>query len=327
MLALNRIANVTCMRARTLHTHASRCLCSLSSTPLGATFHRTQAQATDSLCKTPGRGRKGLTSISTSSAVASAQSVCGKESAMSKGTVLICLSGADHIRTQDGKPKETGFFLKELGAPLIKVLEAGYDVQFANPTGEAPHMDPLSDNKIWFMPSFSEKEAEKELLDKMGVEKNFKNPTKFSDISDNQLQSYAGVLIPGGHAPMTDLWSDKDMGRILLHFHKEQKPTATMCHGPIALLSTKVADQDSPWAYDGYEMTCYSNTEEKTNELLFGSKLQFKAEDTLRENGAVMKEAFPMMPKVTVDRELITAQQPSSAVAFGEAFVKALTKG
>lgn len=184
MLALNRIANVTCMRARTLHTHASRCLCSLSSTPLGATFHRTQAQATDSLCKTPGRGRKGLTSISTSSvctacmrmplgkqaerppirasvhgtrhatlsqAVASAQSVCGKESAMSKGTVLICLSGADHIRytsadvqlpdsdtslqpsdycrTQDGKPKETGFFLKELGAPLIKVLEAGYDVQ------------------------------------------------------------------------------------------------------------------------------------------------------------------------------------------------------
>lgn len=59
-------------------------------------------------------------------------------------------------------------------------------------------MDPLSDNKIWFMPSFSEKDAEKELLDRMGVEKNFKSPTKFSDISDSQLQSYAGVLIPGG---------------------------------------------------------------------------------------------------------------------------------
>ena len=55
-------------------------------------------------------------------------------------------------------------------------------------------------------------------------------------------------------------------------------------------------------------------------------QLPLQAEDVLRENGAVMKEAFPMMPKVTVDRELITAQQPSSAVAFGEAFVKALTK-
>ena len=55
-------------------------------------------------------------------------------------------------------------------------------------------------------------------------------------------------------------------------------------------------------------------------------RLHLQAEDVLRENGAVMKEAFPMMPKVTVDRELITAQQPSSAVAFGEAFVKALTR-
>ena len=37
-----------------------------------------------------------------------------------------------------------------------------------------------------------------------------------------------------------------------------------------------VTDQGSPWAYNGYEMTCYSNTEEMTNEMLFGSKLQFK---------------------------------------------------
>ena len=83
---------------------------------------------------------------------------------------------------------------------------------------------------------------------------------------------------------MTDLWSDKDLGRILLHFHKEQKPTASMCHGPIALLSTKLADKDSPWAYDGYEMTCYSNTEEKTNEVLFGSKLQFKASHSMHHS-------------------------------------------
>ena len=75
---------------------------------------------------------------------------------------------------------------------------------------------------------------------------------------------------------MTDLWSDKDLGRILLHFHKTQKPTASMCHGVVGLLSTKVADPDTPWCYKGYEMTCYSNTEEKTNEALFGDNLQFK---------------------------------------------------
>lgn len=65
-------------------------------------------------------------------------------------------------------------------------------------------MDPLSDNKIWFIPSLSEKDSEKELLAKMGVEKNFNSPTKFSDITDSQLQNYAGVFIPGGERRVTN---------------------------------------------------------------------------------------------------------------------------
>ena len=36
--------------------------------------------------------------------------------------VLLC-------RLKSGKEEETGFFLKELGGPLIKLLEAGYDVE------------------------------------------------------------------------------------------------------------------------------------------------------------------------------------------------------
>ena len=71
-------------------------------------------------------------------------------------------------------------------------------LQFANPTGEEPHMDPMSDSSIWFLPSLTEKNTEKQLLQKMGAEKNFKRPIKFSDISDQDLQKYAGVLIPGG---------------------------------------------------------------------------------------------------------------------------------
>lgn len=72
------------------------------------------------------------------------------------------------------------------------------DLTCYNASGEAPNMDPLSDNKIWFLPNFSEKDSEKELLARMGVDKKFNSPTKFSDISDNQLQKYAGIFIPGG---------------------------------------------------------------------------------------------------------------------------------
>lgn len=87
-------------------------------------------------------------------------------------------------------------------------------------------MDPMSDNKIWFPMSLgAEKEHEKQLLERLGVEKNFKNPRRFADIGDQELVQYAGIFLPGGHAPMTDLWNDKDLGRILMYFHNKNKPT------------------------------------------------------------------------------------------------------
>lgn len=241
-----------------------------------------------------------------------------------KGKVLVGMSSADYIRTSDNKEHATGFFLRELGRPLIKLLEAGYDVEFANPQGNPPAMDPMSDSKIWFPLSLgAEKEHEKQLLERLGVEKNFKNPRRFADIGDQELVQYAGIFVPGGHAPMTDLWNDKDLGRILMHFHNRNKPTGIICHAPVALLSTTLV-QPKPWAYEGYQMTCYSNAEEKMNELMWRSSLQFKAEDALRNSGAIMKEALPMMPNVVEDRELITGQGPTSADRLGDALVKAL---
>lgn len=242
-----------------------------------------------------------------------------------KGKVLVIMSGADHIRLQSGRQQETGFFLKELGRPLIKLLEAGYDVEFANPTGSPPHMDPFSDMSVWFAGLGAELEREKQLLEKMAAEKNFNRPRKFMEYSDQDLDKFVGVLLPGGHAPMVDLWSDPDLGRILLHFHNAQKPTGSICHAPIALLATKQLQPDKPWAYIGYHMTCYSDREEMANEMMWWDKLPFKVESELKKNGAILEEAaVPMMPKVTIDRELISAQGPTSADQFGTAFVNAL---
>jgi len=64
-----------------------------------------------------------------------------------------------------------------------------------------------------------------------------RHPLKLSDVA-GQTQSYAAVFVPGGHAPMVDLVRDKDLGKILLSFHETRRPTALICHGPMALLST-----------------------------------------------------------------------------------------
>eukprot|EP00850_Spirogloea_muscicola_P005670 SM000026S08919 [mRNA] locus=s26:416712:418989:- [translate_table: standard] len=230
-----------------------------------------------------------------------------------KGKVLICCSSVDHVDLQSCKQQPMGFFLKELGRPLVRLLDSNYHVVFANPKGNAPSMDPLSDSMLWFNPwHWSEKDEEVQLLERLHAKGNLDQPRTFASISDEELESFDGVLIPGG--------------RILLHFHKRSKPTGMICHAPIALLSTKQVELNAPWAYVEYKMTCYSDAEENMIELLWLGKLPYKVESELRENGGILVEALPMMPKVTIDRELISAQGPTSADQFGAEYVEQLNK-
>lgn len=149
--------------------------------------------------------------------------------------VLIVMSSCSTIAVEksngstDHKP--TGFFLKELGQPLLRLLEAGYEPVFCSPEGYTPKMDPMSDNALWFL-SFAEKNKEKELIEKMKVEKNFASPKKFRDIGEKELDEYEGIFVPGGHAPMGDLGCDRNLGRILRHFHERGKPVSsyTLAH-------------------------------------------------------------------------------------------------
>jgi len=68
-------------------------------------------------------------------------------------------------------------------------------------------------------------------------------------VLEGDLQRYAGLLIPGGHAPLIDLANNPEVGALLRHFHQAGKPTAAICHGPIALLSAQrdPAAYQAPW--------------------------------------------------------------------------------
>lgn len=123
---------------------------------------------------------------------------------------------------------------------------------------------------------------------------------------------------------MEDLGADKDVARILKHFHEHQKPTAVICHGPIALLSARTGVPGEDFIYKGYKVACYSNIEEKSNELLWGGKLR-KCEDALREAGLeVQTAALPLTGKVVVDREVVSGENPTSADGLGKKFVEML---
>jgi putative intracellular protease/amidase len=164
-------------------------------------------------------------------------------------------------------------------------------------------------------------------------------------VIEERLDNYAGVFVPGGQAPVVDLMQDPQMGEILRYFHDRAKPTALLCHGPIALVSAmaharefraalmagdeaRAKELAKGWQYAGYKMTIFSASEEKwvENEILHG-KMYFNMPQALRAAGGdVITTQVDFEPHVIVDRELITGQNPRSEHLVGENLVKALDK-
>lgn len=246
--------------------------------------------------------------------------------------ILIILSDANSFPlkkpTGEGTTKTvdqpSGFFLMELAKPLQKLLDAGHQITFASPNGEEPAPDPNSESLLAFAGNFYERRRENELLEKMKRENGFTRPRTLSSITEAELASFAGVFIPGGHAPLADLGDNKDLGRILQFFHKENKPTAAICHGPYALLSTKQYG-DGTFVYKGYKITSWSDAEEKAMETLLGGEVE-KVESALRNEGADMVSGGgEKIGQTTLDHELLTGGNPLAADELGNRFVRMIS--
>jgi putative intracellular protease/amidase len=159
-----------------------------------------------------------------------------------------------------------------------------------------------------------------------------------TEILQGGLTHYDAVFIPGGHAPLIDLADNPQVGEILRHFNANAKPTAAICHGPIALLSPQKKPQafqqalvkQNPataenWIYAGYNMTIFSNTEEAVFEAsLDGKKLQYYPGKAMQQAGGNMQYTDNWTPNVVIDRELITGQNPFSDKALAAAVLKQL---
>lgn len=148
------------------------------------------------------------------------------------------------------------------------------------------------------------------------------DPKCLDELTDEEIASCDGVLVPGGHGPMADLASDPSMGRVLQSVHDAGKTVAAVGHGPAALLSAP--DRDGGWLFDGYKITALTNEEEDQTEAgLTG--LRWYLEDALKNRGAVFDDGdAPWMSHVVVDRNLITAQNPRSSRAAADALLKRL---
>ena len=261
---------------------------------------------------------------------------------MSKGKVLVVGSNATRIEIQGGGTGPTGQYLNETVVPAMAMIDAGYDIVLATPNGRRPTLDPVSDSVQHFGGDQQAYERARNFFD-MDPSMNWVRTLR--SILDEGLDDYAGVFIPGGQAPVVDLMQNAELGEILRYFHAHDRPTAFLCHGPIAALAAlpdsrgfraaliagdnaKAAVLGKDWQYAGYKMTVYSGTEEKPIEdnILHG-KLYFTMPDALRTaGGEVITGSVDFAPHVIEHGELITGQNPRSDHLLAEKLVHALDR-
>jgi putative intracellular protease/amidase len=260
---------------------------------------------------------------------------------MSKGKVIVVGSNATRIEVQGGGTGATGQYLNETVVPAMAVIDAGYEVVLATPNGDKPHIDEASDAAAHF-----DDEAAYRRAKAFYAEHPSMNPARtLRSVIEEGLDNYAAVFVPGGQAPVVDLMQDPDLGVILRHFHERKKPTALLCHGPIATVAAmpharefraaliagdtgKAIEWGKGWQYAGYRMTVFSETEEKVIEdNILHAKLYFNMPDALQAaGGKVNNTKVDFEPNVIEDRELITGQNPRSDHLIGEKLVQALQR-
>lgn len=261
---------------------------------------------------------------------------------MTKGTVLVVGSNATRIEVQDGGWRPIGQYLNETVVPVIALIDAGYDIVLATPDGTKPHIDELSDSAEHFG---GDEVAHAKAKSFYAEHPSMNQVQTLRSVIDGGLEVYAGVFVPGGHAPTVDLMQDSDAGVILRHFHDAGKPTALLCHGPVALVAAmprarelraalisgdqaRATEWAKGWPFAGYTMTVFSGSEEKTAEAtLLHGKLYFDMPEALRAaGGEVTTNPADFEPNVVVDRELITGQNPNSDRQIAAKFIEVLDR-
>ncbi len=283
-----------------------------------------------------------LTAVALLLAFAGCDEPISQASFRSRPRVLVVVSSSDTLRLRDGKTHPTGYYLNELIVPVRKLVDQGYEVVFADPDGNPAPMDAHSASATHFGDDVAAYESYRKFH---GGLKGLRNPKRLSTVIAEGLEPFVAVFFPGGHAPMEDLSQDQDVATVLRHFHQRGKPTAMICHGPIALVSTvqdpaaflraiESGDTEAAskhvgdWPYAGYRMSVFSTAEEKVAEAgQLGGDVRFYPDAALEAAGGNVEIAPPWTPHVVKDRELITGQNPGSDVQLADALLKELDAG
>lgn len=226
--------------------------------------------------------------------------------------LLFVMPAAAYWTLKDGTRHATGYWAEEFAAPYKAFTEAGHQIVVATPGGVIPTVDMMS-----LRPDMAG--SAQAALDLEAVIRSAEELRQPIRLSEARLDDYDALYLPGGHGPMEDLWADADAGRLLTAALASGKPLAIVCHGPAAILSTRVRGE-SPFA--GYQVTAFTNEEEAGVGL--APMARWLLEDELVKLGVDFTKGPAWKPYTVVDHNLMTGQNPASASVLAEHMLKVL---
>lgn len=228
--------------------------------------------------------------------------------------ILVVATDDGKMAMKNGKVFNTGNHPVEMLVPMMHMRDAGFKFDIATTTGSAVVLE------MWAYPHkdanlTSFHDEYKQMMDK---------PKKLEDITS--LDGYAAVFIPGGHGAMINLPSNVALGKLLHLAHEKGLPTVTLCHGPAALLSTKL-EGAGDFAYKGYKICCFTDkTDAMTPKIGYlPGAMPWECQGYLEKEGVTVINKGET-GQCTSDRELITGDSPDAADNLGKFATPMLVK-
>ncbi|MBX9725690.1 MAG: type 1 glutamine amidotransferase domain-containing protein [Rickettsiales bacterium] len=227
---------------------------------------------------------------------------------MKTDRILFVVTSANHMGTA---PEATGSWLEEIAGPYYAFLDAKCDVTIASPKGGLAPIDPTSLKPENLTASTRRFDADGKA--QMAI----KNTVPLEAV---EMTEYDAVFFAGGHGTMEDFPTDAHVKSVIEAFYAAGKPVSAVCHGPACFVNANKPNGEA--MIKGHRYSCFTDEEEVIAGL--EKAVPFMLESRLTAQGGIITRAKAFAANVVVDGELITGQNPASAIPVAEAVIHEL---
>lgn len=226
---------------------------------------------------------------------------------MKKEKKILCVVTSNDTKGTSGIL--TGLWLSELTHPVSQFRKYGIDFDIVSIKGGTPPIDPAS--------RVEKDTINEEFLENHALMEKFNGTRKIESVKS---EDYVAVLYTGGHGPMWDFPNNQYIHSITRELYEKGCIVAAICHGPCALFNVQLTNTD--YLIKGKKLVSYTNDEE--TETKTTKVVPFLLETELSNHQASFQAKPNWSDNVVVDGNLITGQNPQSALSLGEILSQAV---